>query len=72
MNKSATVRNDTEATVYLKLTVPFGCPNGTDKCYIVAMVLLPKNHLSCKAAEVTQRTDEFEQKPCGILFYNDE
>ena len=72
MNKSATVRDQDEAIVNLKLTVPFGCEDGNDKCYIVAIVLVPIKNDVCKAAEVAHRTENFEQKPCGVLFWNNE
>ena len=72
MNKSATVRDHEEASVYLKLTVPFGCSEGSERCFIFAAVLIPKTNYVCEAAEVVQRIENFELKPCGVSFYNDE
>ena len=61
--------NTQEAVMALRLTVPFGCELGIERCFLDLNAFIPKTD-RCDVADVGIQT--IDVNPCGIRFYNNE
>ena len=52
--------------------MPFGCENENTSCPLLAIALIPTKDSKCQTADVAQRRENFEQRPCGVTFLNTE
>ena len=58
-----------DATIDLRLTVPFGCPHNTTQCFLNVNVFMPRSDL-CELADVGIQQNVLN--PCGVRFSNNE
>ena len=72
-SSSVVLENLEEATVYLRLTVPFACPKSDPDCFIDINMFIPKaNASNCQISSISQ--DEVQVKidknSCGVRLFN--
>ena len=60
--------NNQVSVIYLRLTVPFGCPISVSRCYIDINVFFPETS-TCEAIKPALKG---KRNSCGIRFYNNE
>ena len=58
-----------DATIDLRLTVPFGCPENTAQCFLNVNVFMPRSD-RCELADVGMQKNVLN--PCGFRFSNNE
>ena len=61
--------NTQDAVIAVKLTVPFGCHLGTERCFLDLNVFMPRTD-QCEVVDVGIQTIDIN--PCGVRFYNNE
>lgn len=70
LNKTVRVSNKRETTVFLRLTVPFGCsPHENGICSIPLHVFIPRNKDNCQLPDLTQI--EGIRNRCGVEIRSD-
>lgn len=72
VNKTAVrIQNNQEDVIFVRLTLPFGCPKEEPNCYLDMNVLMPEDDYKCKSSEVALK-DVFKRNPCGVRFHNED
>ena len=68
-DKSVVLRQTQAVAIYLRLTVPFGCPPNQTLCSLDINTFMPRSK-HCEMADVgiQQHTDN----PCGVRIHNNE
>ena len=61
--------NAQDTVIALRLTIPFGCQSGTERCFLDLNLFMPRTD-QCEVVDVGIQT--INVNPCGVRFYNNE